>query len=305
MDVPAASLGAESQTQSRLSSALGAFGTGIQVATSVAHKAADLGSDILGQAGVGSPGYSMTPTDERSNRGSSKGGSSSDGPSDSDGASGSKGWQRWLSERFRRLSPRPRRCPVAVVVASQRWCGRMGERADRSAQVVRWCWSSEAASPGCGRVSSDLHNQAGPDPLRRVGQGQAGLAPWAWAADAGSPILLGGAPLLIAFAGAHQWLLALGWMPAWAVLIVLVTVPVRGRSACRWAADSLDSMRRSCHALDRLAVESCGRCRREVRRSGPARCAVGHTHPRRAALWPVYWPARQSWLTTGSAAGPS
>lgn len=83
--------GAESQTQSRLSSALGAFGTGIQVATSVAHKAADLGSDILGQAGVGSPGYSMTPTDERSNRGSSKGGSSSDGSPDSSGGSGGTG----------------------------------------------------------------------------------------------------------------------------------------------------------------------------------------------------------------------
>ena len=51
-------------------------------------------------------------------------------------------------------------------------------------------------------------------------------------------ILLGGLPLLIA-AGAHQWLLALGWMPAWAVLIVLVAVPVRGRSAFRWALDSL------------------------------------------------------------------
>ena len=75
--------GAESQTQSRLSSALGAFGTGLQVATSVAHKAADLGSDILGQAGVGSPGYSMTPTDERSGRSSGRGGASNDGSSDS------------------------------------------------------------------------------------------------------------------------------------------------------------------------------------------------------------------------------
>ena len=62
--------GAESQMQSRLSSALGAFGAGLQVATSVAHRAADLGSDILGQAGVGPPGYSMTPTDERSTRSS-------------------------------------------------------------------------------------------------------------------------------------------------------------------------------------------------------------------------------------------
>ena len=85
--------GAESQTQSRLSSALGAFGTGLQVATSVAHKAADLGSDILGQAGVGSPGYSMTPTDERSTRSSGSGrrGFSNDGPVDPSGGTGATG----------------------------------------------------------------------------------------------------------------------------------------------------------------------------------------------------------------------
>jgi type IV secretion system protein TrbL len=64
--------GAESQTASRLASALGpvgqVFGAGMQVATSIAHKAADLGSDVLGGAGVGSPGYSMTPADERASR---------------------------------------------------------------------------------------------------------------------------------------------------------------------------------------------------------------------------------------------
>ncbi|HEX8081468.1 MAG TPA: SCO6880 family protein [Jatrophihabitans sp.] len=60
-----------------------------------------------------------------------------------------------------------------------------------------------------------------------------GLGGGSWIA-----ILLGGLPLLIA-AGAHQWLAALGWLPAWAVLIVLVAVPVRGRSALRWAIDSL------------------------------------------------------------------
>jgi hypothetical protein len=32
---------------------MGAFGAGMQLATSVAHKAADLGSDVLGSAGVG------------------------------------------------------------------------------------------------------------------------------------------------------------------------------------------------------------------------------------------------------------
>ena len=51
-------------------------------------------------------------------------------------------------------------------------------------------------------------------------------------------ILLGGLPVLVA-AGAHRWLLALVWVPVWAVLIVLVAVPVRGRSALRWALDSL------------------------------------------------------------------
>ena len=60
-----------------------------------------------------------------------------------------------------------------------------------------------------------------------------GLGGGAWVT-----ILLGGVPWLIA-AGAHDWLLALGWTPAWAVLIVLVAVPVKGRSALRWALDCL------------------------------------------------------------------
>ena len=49
---------------------------------------------------------------------------------------------------------------------------------------------------------------------------------------------LGGVPLLIA-AGARQWLLALGWLPIWAGVIVLAAVPVRGRPAARWARDCL------------------------------------------------------------------
>jgi hypothetical protein len=63
---------------------------------------------------------------------------------------------------------------------------------------------------------------------------------WFLGLDGGAwiTILLGGLPLLTA-AGAHQWLLVLGWIPAWAVLIVLAAVPVRGRSALRWATDSL------------------------------------------------------------------
>ena len=51
-------------------------------------------------------------------------------------------------------------------------------------------------------------------------------------------ILLGGLPLLLA-AGTHAWLLVWRWAPVWVVLIVLVAVPVSGRSAFRWALDSL------------------------------------------------------------------
>lgn len=83
--------GAESQTQGRLAAAMGAFGAGMQLATSVAHKAADLGSDVLGSAGVGSPGYSMTPTDERASRsggGRNSGGGQGGGQSDGDQSGG-------------------------------------------------------------------------------------------------------------------------------------------------------------------------------------------------------------------------
>jgi type IV secretion system protein TrbL len=55
--------GAESAHSSRLTGALGAFGVGMQLATRVAHAAVDLGSDVLGEAGVGHPSYSLTPTD--------------------------------------------------------------------------------------------------------------------------------------------------------------------------------------------------------------------------------------------------
>src|SRR5207244_4246759 len=60
--------GADSQTQGRLAAAMGAAGAGIGMAVQLAHKAADMGSDVLGGAGVGSPGYSMTPADERASR---------------------------------------------------------------------------------------------------------------------------------------------------------------------------------------------------------------------------------------------
>ena len=59
---------AESHTQSRLAAAFGAVGSGVQAASSLAQRAADLGTDILGQAGVGSPGYSLGPADQRALR---------------------------------------------------------------------------------------------------------------------------------------------------------------------------------------------------------------------------------------------
>src|SRR5664279_5706732 len=46
-------------------------------------------------------------------------------------------------------------------------------------------------------------------------------------------VLLTGVPELAAL-NSHRWLLALGWLPVWALLIALVTVPVRGWSAARW-----------------------------------------------------------------------
>jgi hypothetical protein len=76
--------GADAQTQSRLVSAMGAFGAGVGAVTSLASRAADIGSDVLGQTGVGSPGYSMTPTDEsyaRRSGGYATGGSASGGGS--------------------------------------------------------------------------------------------------------------------------------------------------------------------------------------------------------------------------------
>lgn len=69
---------AEAQTQSRMAGMLGSLGGAVMAVASVAQRATDIGSDVLGQAGVGSPGYSMTPTDERSSR-RNRGGSSSTG----------------------------------------------------------------------------------------------------------------------------------------------------------------------------------------------------------------------------------
>ena len=83
--------GAESQTQNRLTQALGAFGAGVGAVTSIAHRAADLGSDVLGQAGVGSPSYSMTPTDVRSGRSGGSGGGKSSGDSDTGPEGGNGG----------------------------------------------------------------------------------------------------------------------------------------------------------------------------------------------------------------------
>lgn len=70
---------ADGQTQSRMAGMLGGggglgkmaggLGSAARAAgplVSAAQRAVDIGSDVLGQAGVGAPGYSQTPTDERS-----------------------------------------------------------------------------------------------------------------------------------------------------------------------------------------------------------------------------------------------
>jgi len=56
---------AEAATASRMATAMAAFGTGVQTITSIALRAGDLSADVLGGAGVGSPGYSMSPADEQ------------------------------------------------------------------------------------------------------------------------------------------------------------------------------------------------------------------------------------------------
>ena len=65
------------------------------------------------------------------------------------------------------------------------------------------------------------------------------------------------------------------------------------------------SMRRSCHALDRLAVQGCRRHRREVRRGRPARRAVRASAPTTDRRSGRCWPARRSSPTTGNAPGRS
>lgn len=81
---------AQAQSASRMSKMLGPIGTGIGMATSMATRAADLTSDVLGQAGVGDPGYSMSFADNANRNRPSAGGSSSGG-SGNGGGSGSGG----------------------------------------------------------------------------------------------------------------------------------------------------------------------------------------------------------------------
>jgi len=87
--------GAESQTGSRLASALGTFGAGMQVATSIAHTTAGIGSDVLGQAGVGAPSQSMSMTNgsSRGSGGSPAGGANSDATAGGGGSGGGSGGQ--------------------------------------------------------------------------------------------------------------------------------------------------------------------------------------------------------------------
>ncbi len=63
---------AEAQSASRLGSMLGTVGSAVGASTvaaaSVAHRAVDVASDVLGSTGVGHPGHSLTPTGQRSSR---------------------------------------------------------------------------------------------------------------------------------------------------------------------------------------------------------------------------------------------
>ena len=103
-------------------------------------------------------------------------------------------------------------------------------------------------------------------------------------------ILVGGLPLLLAI-GSHAWLLALGWMPVWAVLIVLVAVPVRGRSAFRWATDSVFRCIGVVMGWTDWQSKARRRHGREVRRGRPARSAVRDPHARRSAVRAAAGPA--------------
>lgn len=51
-----------------------------------------------------------------------------------------------------------------------------------------------------------------------------------------SLVIIGGLPALLAL-NSRAWLLFVGWIPVWALLIVLVAVPMRGRCAARWVCD--------------------------------------------------------------------
>jgi len=46
-------------------------------------------------------------------------------------------------------------------------------------------------------------------------------------------VVLTGMPELAAL-NSHRWLLVLGWLPIWGLLVAVTTVPVRGRSAAQW-----------------------------------------------------------------------
>jgi len=76
---------AQAQSASRMSKMLGPIGTGIGMATSMATRAADLTSDVLGQAGVGDPGYSMSFADNASRNRPSPSSSSSVGSGNGSG----------------------------------------------------------------------------------------------------------------------------------------------------------------------------------------------------------------------------
>ncbi|WP_232807359.1 type IV secretion system protein [Geodermatophilus chilensis] len=59
---------AEAQSSGRLAAMLGGVGAAVGAGTSLAHRAGAIGTDVLGSAGVGHPGYGLPPSEVGSSR---------------------------------------------------------------------------------------------------------------------------------------------------------------------------------------------------------------------------------------------
>lgn len=83
--------GADSAAAGRLSRALGVAGAGMSAAVGLAHRAADMGSDVANQAGIGSSGYAVNEPRQNHPRGSVAGDSSGGGQGVDPGGEGDPG----------------------------------------------------------------------------------------------------------------------------------------------------------------------------------------------------------------------